>query len=504
MTVIKRFFLLGMIFILLLSTSALAEAPSSEAIPEARDVTKEALLTVTGFPSSGFLTDGNTEAFSDSQSNASVTLERDGGIYGIYLIFDDPHEAFTVINHDNEKSTSVGGEGFLHEYCDVGTLWEEAPHSVTLQFSESVRLSEIYVFTEGALPDFVQNWRAPCENGADLVLFSTHGDDEQLYFAGLLPYYAGERGYRVQVVYMTDHRSGPGKKSVRMHEMLNGLWAVGVRYYPVFGEFADFRIDDKKSTYDRYENSYGVTEEELQKFVVSQIRRFRPKVAVGHDLKGEYGHGMHQVYAELLTKAAPLAKDASYDAESKEAYGTWEIPKVYLHLYEKNPVTVDYDVPLEKFGGMTAFEVTQKRGFPSHKSQYADFCDWLYGRGRQITRADQIRSYNPSKFGLFYSTVGEDEEKNDLFEHLISYGEEERIEAEKRAEEERKEKERLEAEKKAREERENKERERAEEERLARENKEKKTRKILLFSSGGVFILVLILVLRLLHKKKKG
>jgi LmbE family N-acetylglucosaminyl deacetylase len=45
------------------------------------------------------------------------------------------------------------------------------------------------------------------EGGADLVLFSAHGDDEHLFFAGLLPTYAEERGYRVQVVYLTDHRN---------------------------------------------------------------------------------------------------------------------------------------------------------------------------------------------------------------------------------------------------------------------------------------------------------
>ncbi|MBQ4178508.1 MAG: DUF4406 domain-containing protein, partial [Elusimicrobia bacterium] len=39
---------------------------------------------------------------------------------------------------------------------------------------------------------------------ADMMLFSTHADDEHLWFAGLLPTYV-DRGYDIQVVYFTNH-----------------------------------------------------------------------------------------------------------------------------------------------------------------------------------------------------------------------------------------------------------------------------------------------------------
>ena len=212
-----------------------------------------------------------------------------------------------------------------------------------------------------------------------------------------------------------------------------------------------------------------VTEEELQSFVVEQIRRFKPLVAVGHDLKGEYGHGMHMVYSDLLVKSLTMTNDPECFPESAEKYGTWELPKLYLHLYEENKITIDYDQPMDVFDGLSAFQVTQKYGFPCHKSQqWTGFVDWIYGYDREITKASQIKKYNPSNFGLYHSTVGEDVEKNDFLENITTYAEQERLEQE-RLEQERLEQERLEQE---RLEQERLEQERLEQERLEQERLE--------------------------------
>jgi hypothetical protein len=126
-------------------------------------------------------------------------------------------------------------------------------------------------------------------------MMPTHGDDEQLYFAGLLPYYAGELDYAVQVVYLTNHRS---LTNTRVHEMLNGLWATGVENYPIFGYTLDFRIDDRDATYRVYAQN-NISKEDLVGFVVEQFRRFQPQVVVGHDIKGEYGQAPGKVSEDL-------------------------------------------------------------------------------------------------------------------------------------------------------------------------------------------------------------
>ena len=72
---------------------------------------------------------------------------------------------------------------------------------------------------------------------------------------------------------------------------------------------------------------------------------------------------------------------------------------------------------MNELGGMTPFEVTQKYGFPCHKSQqWTDFTQWLNGYNGEIKKASQIYSNNPTKFGLYRSTVGEDRLKNDFME----------------------------------------------------------------------------------------
>lgn len=479
----------------------------AEEVLLAEDITARTTVTATGFSDCGFLTDGSTASYKSSSGDAGITLENESGIGGIYLLFDLEYGAYTVTDNTTGETASAGEKGFLHEFIDLDALFGSCPTSVTLTFSNgTVRLSEIYVYSAGETPNNVQRWDAPLEGGADLVLFATHGDDDQLFFAGMLPYYAGELGLRVQVVYLTDHRN---LTNARTHEMLNGLWNVGVTAYPVFGAFADFRIDDLQQTYDTYLYSYGTTQEDLLSFVVEQVRRFKPLVAVGHDINGEYGHGMHMVYADLLIRSLELTADETAFPESAEAYGTWEIPKLYLHLYEENPITMDYDQPLEAFNGMTAFEVTQKLGYPCHESQqWTWFTGWLNGKSSQITQASQIETYNPCQFGLYRSTVGEDTLKNDFFENITTYAQQEKLEADRleqerleqerleqeRLEQERLEQERLEQERLEQErlEQERLEQERLRDERIAREQEQLQQRKKILLT--GVFIVIPLLI----------
>lgn len=472
------------------------------------DISSDTVITGSGYSSFAFLKDGNIKSYQTASGGAVITLENPQGIGGLYLIFDLEFGAYTITDNSTGQTCTAGEGGFLHEYVDIFSAFGAAPTSVTLDFSGgSVRLSEIYTLSTGTPPDFVQTWGTPLDGGADLVLFATHGDDDQLFFAGLLPYYAGELGYRVQVVYLTNHRTGPYATNARTHEMLNGLWNVGVTTYPVFGTFEDIYTEDIQATYDIYLHSYNTTEKDLLSFVVEQIRRFRPLVAVGHDLAGEYSHGMHMVYSDLLVKALEVSGDVSVFPESAEQYGVWDIPKLYLHLYEENTITLDYDQPLEAFDGMTAFEVTQKLGYPCHESQqWTWFTGWINGKNGEITKASQIATYNPCLFGLYHSAVGEDVEKNDFFENITTYAEQERLEAERleqerleaeRLEQERQEAERLEQERLEAErlEQERLEAERMEQERLASEQQAEQQKQERRLMIAGILLAVLIAAL---------
>ena len=438
---------------------------------EARDLTKEAAKTLTGLSSTGFLFDGNRRVCKNTQGDLTVTLEHEAGFGSLYMILGKAYGEYTVTDDTTGQTLTAGTNGFLHEFIDLEAAFGAAPSKVTIHFDNgAVSIGEITAYSSGEVPSYVQKWSLPLDGGADILMLPTHGDDDQLYFAGLLPLYAAEKGLRVQVVYMTDHHN---IDKTRIHEMLNGLWEVGVTAYPLFGNYIDFRDDSKQGTYQTYADR-GISKSDFIGFVTEQIRRFKPLVAIGHDINGEYGHGMHKVYSEALREAVAVSMDPTAFPESAEKWGVWDVPKTYLHLLEENPIVLDYDVPLECFDGLTAFQVTQKYGFPCHISQQGTmFTSWLYGSDRSITKATQITKYNPCNFGLYRTTIGPDIEKNDFMENLTCYAELERLEAERleqeRLEAERLEQERLEAE---RLEQERLEAERLEQERLEAERLE--------------------------------
>lgn len=411
--------------------SVAADEPEAE-VPAAQDITSRSLVTdSTGFYSLTNAFDGQVHTRPSADNMASLTLGYEDGIGSLYLLFGESYGTYLVTNNDTGEEYTAGTAGFLHDFIDLAGIFGTAPTSVTLTFDHgSVRLNELYMFTVGEVPDYVQKWTEPTEGAMDMILFSTHGDDEQLFFAGLLPYYANAMDYRVLVVYLTDHRN---LTDMRVHEMLNGLWAVGVDVYPVFGTFDDFLLESKEATYQEFEKQ-GVTKDDIMAFVVEQIRRYKPLVVVGHDFAGEYSHGQHMVYAECLAEALAITNDPTSYPELAELYGTWDVPKAYFHLYEENPIVMDWDTPMEELDGMTPFEVTQKLGFPCHESQqWTWFNGWINGKNTPITKASQIATYSPCLYGLYRSTVGDDVEKNDFFENLICYAEQERIAAEEEA-----------------------------------------------------------------------
>ena len=370
------------------------------------------ILADSGIDDTNALFDMNLLQSQAVPGGASMTLRAEEGISGLYFIFDLPYESVTLT--ENDRAITVDTGGILHFYLDVEKALGQLPKCLLLTFSSGeAQVNELRVFSPGALPDWVEQWNKIPQGEADLLLLSTHGDDEQLFFAGLLPWYAAQQGKRVQVVYFTDHRN---ITSIRVHEMLRGLWTVGVRDYPVFGAFPDYYTFDMEDAYSFYEEE-GFSRETLLDFVTRQLRYYRPLVAVGHDEKGEYGHGMHQLTSDLLKKAVEASADSTRFPDSAQEYGIWQAPKTYLHLYPENEIVLDWDVPLSRFDGMTAFEVSRDLGFACHKSQ-VDYFRWYYSQG---TCAKDIKQYSPCYYGLYRSTVGPDIQKNDFFENTDAH-----------------------------------------------------------------------------------
>lgn len=391
---------------------------------KAENISRARYLTeCVGFPNYGYFFDANCIYGGDSVGDeAYFTATHEKGIGSVYIIFQEVYGDYEVTNNDTGATVTVGRERFLHDFLDMQALFGSIPSSVTVRFSSGVvQINELFLFTPGQVPDFVQKWNVPKDGETDLILFSTHSDDEHLFFAGILPYYAAVLDYQVQVVYLTDHRNST---LIRNHEALDGLWAVGVDTYPVFGTYYDFAAEN---IYDAYSRFYyqGHSKEDLIGFAVEQMRRFKPKVVVAHDFNGEYGHAQHMVYAEMVAQALEVSNDPAYYPQTAEQYGLWDVPKAYFHLYKENEIVMDWDQPQERFGGKSVYEVSVYKGFQCHVSQIWGF-EWYY---IHFPNAISITRYNPCYYGLYRSTVGEDVEKNDFFENVTTY-------AQDRAEEE--------------------------------------------------------------------
>jgi len=312
-------------------------------------------------------------------------------IGSIYLEWDKLPEQWTLLA--DGKEVTVAQNGYLHQYVQLDEPASE------VAFTADVPLCEVFAFEQGAdLPDWVQVWQPTLEH-CDLLLLPTHADDEHVFFGGMMPYYAGEKDYKVQVVYLTHHWN----QLYRPHEMLDGLWTAGIRNYPVIGPFEDRwadSLEEAEAMYSRYDAAAFLTE---------QLRRFKPSVVIGHDLKGEYGHGVHVLNAVSLTDAILAATDANCFPESAATYGTWNTPKLYLHLYPENEIIMDWSVPLNAFGGKTAMDVA-KEAFAYHKTQQGYF--YVYGEGD---------AWDSRRFGLYRSTVGPDVTGGDVFENITRF-----------------------------------------------------------------------------------
>ena len=324
-------------------------------------------------------------------------------IRGVYVCFGDltlrPWEIQTL--QEGKWTRVYASNGlYAHEFAPLDGV--DSFRLVNSQDKQTeLNVGEILVFGEGEIPDRVQFWQ-PTSEKADLLVLAAHPDDEILFFGGTIPYYAAEAGKSVVVAYMTCGTS------YRRSELLDALWYAGVRNYPVIGTFWDKYSKKLDTAY----KAWGKTA--TCKYITSLFRTYRPEVVVTHDVNGEYGHGAHRVCADAAQLCVSYAADG---AKWKDLGEAWQVKKLYLHLYGKNAVVMDWDAPLSAFGGMTGYEVAEKM-YAFHTSQQKAGQKNEKGVFEVFRVEDRDSDCSCYRFGLAFSAVGEDAYKNDFFENI--------------------------------------------------------------------------------------
>lgn len=324
-----------------------------------------------------------------------------GGIYFRWYTPPKSWELFAKESNGSLTSILKGGTAqYLTDFVSIPSKYAGYKNFRLVMNTSSfgtVGITEISVFAPGSIPYYAPQWKSLPENGrVDLLTIAAHPDDEALYLSVPAVTYANQ-GKSIATVFMT---YGAPSTSLRRFEAQESAWALGNRYYPAMASFPD------KKTVTKEEMAKIWGEDETIKYLVEQIRRWKPSVIVTHDVKGEYWHGAHRLTQYATAKAFEYAGDPNKYPESAKKYGTWKAAKLYVHLYKTNAFsTMNLNTKLKAFGNRTVYN-TIKDAYSRHKSQLP---------GRKLPKSG---AYDMRKFGLYATNVGLDKTKKDMFENV--------------------------------------------------------------------------------------
>jgi len=383
--------------LLMLFAACCAGAGQAEANAETADITSRCSFKVSEGSKEKLYDDSVRTAWSYDNPDAYVAVGLPEGVEAGWLRVEwlyDP-TGYELVEYDASMNP-LRQRDQSATFPNIYSVYELLPQTAYIQLKMTAMeqsICSLRVYGAGELPRLVQQWQPPVEK-ADLMVVSTHQDDELIYLGGTIPYYATALKKPTVVVYMANCNRH------RRNEALNALWKMGVTNYPEFINLPD----EKVGSINRGLELWG-GKDNILSVLVERIRRFKPEVIVTQDLDGEYGHNQHKITARAMMYAIQAAADETQYPESLQKYGAWQVKKLYHHLYKENQIRMDWTTPLEALNGYSPLQVAQI-GMKEHASQTKYFSVKDGGK------------YDNAKFGLYFTTVGQDVEKNDFLEHI--------------------------------------------------------------------------------------
>lgn len=354
---------------LLFPSAALAETTESSDQP-GETLGLRFTLPEEDVPYAARLTDAFVASRVSFRAKDTIRIEPDGSAQLIVLNWFESPASYTVTQLDASGGT-ISEETVTDRQLGRQIALQDNCAAVSILFLEKGSLGGVVAYPRGAaLP---QNL-APAPTACDLLVITAEPGMEFDQFGAVLPTYAVEQGISTAVLYVSDYG-----KPVRAYEALSGLVESGYTQYPLFGGFISDNYDSYKITAGEFNTRV------LTGYLKEQIQLLNPKVIVTHGISDPFG--AHSLVAECVTLAVA------------ECPG---VQKLYCFgSADENATVLDLNTPLNAYAGETAGEVAQ-RAYDQHASRR------LFG-----LTVDPSSAYT-----LAYTTVGADEAKNDLFEHI--------------------------------------------------------------------------------------
>ena len=340
------------------------------------------------------LTDGllyNTNKI--GKEGVKITLPSDFGGGTLELDWRLPPKTATIEYYDSSNkllgADTIDNGFYVNCYefgANVAGIFVYTP-------DEDASLANLALYKYMQVPSTVMRWEEVKEN-LDILFIATHQDDEFLFFGGAIPYYC-HTDANVAVMYTADCGVN------RYYEAMSALWVSGLKSHPIFVGYPDYKAGSLSEAQRVWARTGDIVED-----VVEQIRKYKPKVIVTQDEAGEYGHFQHILTVDVVQEAVTKAADPACYPESYEKYGAWQTQKLYIHLYDENTIYMDWTQELPGLGGINSIELATV-AYNRNISQLKDF-----------SMEKQGVKYDNTKFGLYYTTVGEDVLKNDFLENV--------------------------------------------------------------------------------------
>lgn len=366
--------------LLLLALIMLPLRPHARAQAEqtAYDVTEACAVSLPGRQAGNepHVLDGNVESYAtlEHSNYVEIALPTDGAGYLCVSWYDLP-EAYTVEQYD-ATGTLLGSDeaqGFINDCYEL----DEAARSLHIYVPRDARLADLRVFSAGELPAQVQRWQATPQT-ADLLLIAS------------TPQAAAQDLYAVVASYTVEHgvstRFAVLERDTRtaQEELLNALWYLGVRTYPIFYDLVCNNNDSYKLT--KGEWNAGAT----IKLLASLINASGARVLATHAANESAYNASAQFTGEMVDDALKRLDDEANERLLK------------AYRADINGATVlELNEPLIAFDGQTVMEVANA----------------AYMRHASLTQFH--KSIQPTAaFTLSYTRVGGDALGDNLLENI--------------------------------------------------------------------------------------